>query len=190
MPPCLSALMVRGPPRPLSPGAQHRRLKNRIPSAEKTLTCHKKHDLGRLGHRMQGVSIAIVALVSQTSMIPTSGVGTPPLGTNRASLSLRTHGARSATTALSEGATPTPEDPFPSAAKTLHASQKARSGQAWMPNARSQCCGCRARKPDVHDLYIGCRHATFGDKPCLLVSPHSWCAVRHDRSLRGCNTDA
>ena len=23
--------------------------------------------------------------------------------------------------------------------------------------------------PDVHDLYIGCRHATFGDKPCLLV---------------------
>ena len=61
-------------------------------------------------------------------MIFTSGVGMPPLGDKRAFLSLRTRGARSATTALSEGATPTPKDPIPSAAKTLHASQKARSG--------------------------------------------------------------
>ena len=58
---------------------------------------------------MQGVSVEVVALASQTSMISTSGAGTPPLGTNRASLSLRTRGAQSATTALSEGATPTTE---------------------------------------------------------------------------------
>ena len=60
---------------------------------------------------MQGVSVAVVALAGQTAMISTLGVGTPPSGTNRAFLSLRTRGARSATTALSEGATPTPEEP-------------------------------------------------------------------------------
>ena len=60
---------------------------------------------------MQGVSVAVVALASLTPTISTLGVGTPPLGDKRASLSLRTRGVQPATTALSEGAPPPPEEP-------------------------------------------------------------------------------